>query len=41
MYDFECNGEKLHIGQKLIAKVTGIDEKFGIQLSLKQVLNDK
>jgi len=39
IYDFEYNDEKLHIGQKLIAKVIGIDEKFGIQLSLKQVKN--
>jgi len=35
--DFEYNGMKIHIGQKLIAKVIRIDEKIGIQLSLKGV----
>lgn len=35
IFDFEYNGIKLHIGQKLIAKVISIDEKFGINLSLK------
>ena len=35
--DFEHNGVKLHIGQQLTAKVIRIDEKFGIQLSLKEV----
>lgn len=34
---FEYNGEKLHKGQTLTAKVISIDEKHGIQLSLKQV----
>ncbi len=34
---FEYKGEKLYIGQKLLAKIIGIDEKNGIQLSLKQV----
>jgi predicted RNA-binding protein with RPS1 domain len=34
---FEYNGEKLHKRQQLTAKVIGIDEKNGIQLSLKQV----
>jgi len=37
IFDFEHNGEKLHVGQKLTAKVIAIDEKNGIQLSLKQV----
>lgn len=37
IFDFEYNGEKLHIGQKLIAKVISIDEKGRINLSLKQV----
>ncbi len=37
IYDFECNSEKLHIGQKLKAKVISIDEKGRINLSLKQV----
>jgi hypothetical protein len=39
--DFEYKGDKLYIGQKLVAKVIRIDEKFGIQLSLKRVKNDK
>jgi len=33
---FEYDGVKIYIGQKLIAKVISIDEKFGINLSLKQ-----
>lgn len=37
--DFEYNGEKLHIGQKLVAKVISIDEQGRINLSLKQVQN--
>jgi hypothetical protein len=35
--DFEYNGDTLHVGQKLIAKVIDIDEKYGINLSLKNV----
>lgn len=35
--DFEYNGEKLFIGQKLKAKVIGIDDKYGISLSIKQL----
>ena len=37
IFDFEYNGEKLYKGKKLTAKVIAIDEKNGIQLSLKQV----
>lgn len=37
IHDFEYNGEKLYIGQKLIAKVISIDEQGRINLSLKQV----
>lgn len=39
--DFEYNGEKLHIGQKLIAKVINIDEQGRIDLSLKHAQNGK
>jgi hypothetical protein len=39
IFDFEYNGKKLHIGQKLIAKVINIDEQDRINLSLKQVKN--
>lgn len=35
--DFEYNGEKLHIGQKLIVKVINIDEQDRINLSLKRM----
>lgn len=35
--DFEYNGDKLHVGQKLIAKIIDIDEKYGINLSLKNL----
>lgn len=35
--DFEYNGEKLHRGQKLTAKVISIDEQSRINLSLRQV----
>jgi hypothetical protein len=35
--DFEYNGVKLHIGQKLIAKVISIDEQGRVNLSLKYV----
>lgn len=39
--DFEYKGKKLHIGQQVTAKVISIDEKFGINLSLKRIENDK
>jgi hypothetical protein len=35
IYDFKYNGEKLYIGQNLIAKVISIDKKYGINLSIK------
>ncbi|MBL7787782.1 MAG: hypothetical protein JNM36_17875 [Chitinophagales bacterium] len=36
IFDFEYNGEKLHIGQKLVARVISIDSRLGrINLSLK------
>jgi hypothetical protein len=35
--DFEYNDDKLHVGQKLIAKVISIDEKYGINLTLKDI----
>lgn len=39
--DFEYNGVKLHVGQKLIAKVINIDKQGRINLSLKQVQNEE
>lgn len=33
--DFKYKGEKLYIGQNLIAKVISIDKNYGIQLSIK------
>jgi len=39
IFDFKYNGKTLHVGQKLIAKVIGIDQKSGINLSLKNVDN--
>jgi len=35
IFSFEYKGEKLHIGQKLVAKVISIDEQGRINLSLK------
>lgn len=35
--NFEYNGEKLHIGQKIIAKVINVDKQGRINLSLKQI----
>ena len=37
IFDFEYDGEKLHVEQKLIAKVISIDEEGRINLSIKQV----
>ncbi len=37
IYNFEYKGEKLHINQRLVAKVIKIDEQNRINLSLKQV----
>jgi predicted RNA-binding protein with RPS1 domain len=35
--EFKYNGKELHVGQELKAKVIGIDDKYGISLSIRQL----
>jgi cellulose biosynthesis protein BcsQ len=37
MYDFGYQGKKVVVGQKVKAKIIGIDDQYGIRLSLKSV----
>lgn len=39
--EFKYNGKELHVGQELKAKVIGIDDKYGISLSIRQLQSNK